>query len=101
MAASIASALVESLTTSLNRIVVTIRFWLTGASAVREPNGATGDSSTPVNASDSSCHSLGLDRAHPTRVARRRLHETVPAPPGHQVAGPHTQRAGVGDAQQQ
>ena len=55
-AASTARAFVESLTTSVFRTVATTRFWLTGATALQVPRGATGDSSIPQNRTGSSCH---------------------------------------------
>jgi hypothetical protein len=57
VAASTASVLVESLTTSVLRTVATMRFWLTGATAVQVPSGVTGDRSIPVNSAGSNCHS--------------------------------------------
>jgi hypothetical protein len=56
-AASSASTLVGSLTTSLPRVVEITRSWLTGPTAEQAPSGATGDRSTPANSSGSSDHS--------------------------------------------
>jgi hypothetical protein len=56
-AASTARTLVESLTTSVLRTVVTTRFWLTGATALQVPAGVTGESSTPAKCAGSNCHS--------------------------------------------
>ena len=48
--------LVGSLTTSLFLVVETTRFWSTVATAEHVPNGATGDSSIPVNSSGRRSH---------------------------------------------
>ena len=45
-----------SLTTSLFLVVETTRFWSTVATAEHVPNGATGDSSIPVNSSGRRSH---------------------------------------------
>ena len=57
-AASSASTLVGSLTTSVPRVVEITRSWLTGPTAEQVPSGATGERSTPANSSGSSDHSL-------------------------------------------
>jgi len=55
-AASSASTLVGSLTTSLPRVVEITRSWLTGPTAEQVPSGVTGDRSTPANSSGSNAH---------------------------------------------
>jgi hypothetical protein len=83
---------VESLTTSAERIVVTILFWLTGATATQVPSGATGDSSTPLERGGQQLPHPGLDGGQAARVGGGGADEPVLAP-----AAQHVRRAyGVG-----
>jgi hypothetical protein len=96
-----ARALVESARTSVNLMVVTIRFWLARATAVQAPGGTTGDKSIPAKASGRTCHcrvSTALTRqgSHSegcTKPSRRH--------PAHEVGWAHSSGPRVSDGHQQ